>query len=146
MDFTGRTTAAVFTAGRGNMLSARKSIRRENPLKWLVEPLTEMRGYFDRPMFGCLACYIHGRLALVLAAKEEPWNGLLVPTEKELHGSIMKDFNGIVQHPVLKKWLYLSQSFEDFETTGAEIVEAVRLNDVRFGVEPKVKNSKKNSR
>jgi hypothetical protein len=37
---------------------------------------------------------------------------------------------------VLKKWLYLPEAFEDFETIAADIVEAIRLNDRRFGVEP----------
>lgn len=125
------------------MSSRKKTISRDNPLQWLFEPLIDLHGYFEKPMFGCLACYFNGRLALVLAAKEEPWNGLLIPTEKEFHNSIMSDFKDIVQHPVLKKWLYLSQQDENFETVGVEIVEAVRLNDIRFGVEPKVKSSKK---
>jgi len=88
-------------------------------------------------MFGCQACYLHGRLALVLAEGDEPWDGVLIPTEKDFHDSVKKDFKDVVQHPVLKKWLYLSQSSEDFETVASDIVEAVRMNDQRFGVEPK---------
>jgi hypothetical protein len=119
------------------MPSSRKRIRKHHPLRWLVEPLMEEASYLEKPMFGCEACYLYGRLALVLADGDEPWNGLLIPTERDFHGSVIKDFKGVVQHPVLKKWLYVSQSSEDFETIASEIVEAVRMNDPRLGVEPK---------
>jgi hypothetical protein len=103
----------------------------------------EEASYLEKPMFGCEACYLHGRLALVLAEGDEPWNGVLIPTEKDFHGSIMEEFNDVVPHPVLKKWLYLSQSAEDFERMASDIVEAVRMNDPRFGVEPKGRVMKK---
>jgi len=104
----------------------------------------EEPSYLEKPMFGCLAVYLHGRLMLVLASGEEPWNGLLIPTEHQFHNSIKKDFNGVVQHPVLKKWLYLSEASEDFETVASDIVDAVRMNDLRFGVEPQERISKRN--
>ena len=100
-------------------------------------------GYLERPMFGCLAVYLHGRLMLVLASGEEPWNGLLLPTEHRSHASIRGDHKGVVQHPVLKKWLYLSEASEDFEATASEVVEAVRAGDPRFGVEPRERKAKK---
>ncbi|TAN39765.1 MAG: hypothetical protein EPN25_10260 [Nitrospirae bacterium] len=128
------------------MTSSREKPRRPHPLRWLIEPLTEEADFFERPMFGCHACYLHGRLALVLAAQEEPWNGLLIPTEKQFHDSIMLEFIGVGQHPVLKKWLYLSQASDDFEASGAAIVEAVMRNDLRIGVEPREKSSKKSMR
>jgi hypothetical protein len=94
-------------------------------------------------MFGCQAVYLHGRLVLALNSGEEPWNGLLIPTEKQFHDSIIKDFKDVVQHSVLKKWLYLPEASEDFETVAQEIVEAIRINDPRFGVEPKERVSRK---
>jgi hypothetical protein len=125
------------------MPSSRKRIKKHHPLSWVVEPLIEEPSYLEKPMFGCQAYYLHGRLALVLASKEEPWNGLLIPTDKQFHNSIMNDFNGVVQHPVLKKWLYLSEATKDFETVASDIVEAVRMNDQRVGVEPKERVSRK---
>ena len=116
---------------------SRRRMRRRHPLQWLVEPLMEETSYLEKPMFGCEACYLHGRLALVLAEGDEPWNGLLIPTERDCHASVTQDFKGVVQHPVLKKWLYISQSSEDFESIASDIVEAVRMNDPRLGVEPK---------
>lgn len=124
-------------------MRAQKKMKRQHPLRWLIEPLMEEPGLLEKPMFGCHACYLHGRLSLVLASGDEPWNGLLVPTEREFHDSIMAEFRDVVQHPVLKKWLYLSHSTEDFETTATAIVEAVRLNDPRFGVEPGERASRK---
>jgi hypothetical protein len=82
-------------------------------------------------------------MVLVLCSGEEPWNGLLIPTEHHLHDAILKDFKGVAQHPVLKKWLYLPEASEDFETVASDIVEAVRMNDQRFGVEPKEKRRRK---
>lgn len=108
-----------------------------HPLSWIVEPLTDEASYIEKPMFGCRACYLNGRLKLVLAAKGNPWNGLLIPTEKAFHESIRKDFQGVVQHPILKKWLYLPETYEDFERVAQDIVKHALMDDPRFGVEPK---------
>ena len=126
------------------MPSSRKRIKKQHPLLWVVEPLMEEPSYLEKPMFGCLAIYLHGRLMLVLASGEEPWDGLLIPTEHEFHDAILKEYGDIVQHSVLKKWLYLSEATEDFETVASDIVEAVRMNDLRFGVEPQERISKRN--
>jgi hypothetical protein len=88
-------------------------------------------------MFGCQACYLHGRLVLLLTSGAEPWNGLLIPTDYQFHDAIRKDFKTVKQHPVLKKWLYLPEASEDFESEAADVVEAIRMNDQRFGVETK---------
>ncbi|HMK60429.1 MAG TPA: hypothetical protein VK452_04690 [Dissulfurispiraceae bacterium] len=120
-----------------------KRHRKEQPLKWVIEPLMDEPSYVERSMFGCLACYIHGRLALLLSSGEEPWNGLLIPTDHKFHQSILRDYRNVIQHPVLKKWLYLPEATEDFESDAQEIVEALRLNDERFGVEPGAKTQKK---
>jgi hypothetical protein len=42
----------------------------------------------------------------------------------------------------MKKWLYLPEASEDFETAASDIVETIRMNDQRFGVEPKEKTAK----
>jgi hypothetical protein len=91
------------------------------------------------PCSGVKACYLHGRLVLALTSGTEPWNGLLLPTDHQFHDSIRKDFKTVVQHPVLKKWLYLPEASEDFERIASDIVEAIRMNDQRFGVEPQEK-------
>lgn len=126
-----------------NVSMGAASKKSRHPLLWLVEDLMDEPSYFDKAMFGCRAVYLHGRLALVLASGEEPWNGLLLPTEHRFHDAIKEEFRDVAQHPILKKWLYLPQDTEDFESTAAEIVMAVRMNDPRFGVEPKERRSRK---
>jgi hypothetical protein len=119
-----------------------KAKKKEYPLRWVVESIEEERSYFEKPMFGCLAVYLHGRLSLLLTSGDEPWNGLLIPTDHQYHAGIMQDFRDLEQHPVLKKWLYLSERLEDFETVAFDIVEAIKTNDLRFGVEPKERTKK----
>lgn len=115
----------------------------QNPFLWVVESIMEEPSYIDKAMFGCRGIYLHGRLMLVLSSGEEPWNGLLIATDHEFHDSIRDDFDYVVQHPVLKKWLYLAEASEDFESVSMEIVEAIRIGDRRFGVEPKERKRKK---
>ena len=81
-------------------------------------------------------------MVLVLCSGEEPWNGLLIPTDHQFHQDIIQDFSGVVQHPVLKKWLYLPENQEDFESTAMDLVEAIRLGDMRIGIEPKERKSR----
>jgi hypothetical protein len=117
-------------------MSPAKRQKKEQPLRWVIEPLMDEPSCFEKSMFGCLACYVHGRLALLLTSGEEPWNGLLIPTDHQFHDSIRRDYKDVVQHSILKKWLYLPESTEDFESDAQEMVEAIRINDPRFGVEP----------
>ncbi|MBA4372742.1 MAG: hypothetical protein C0402_07735 [Thermodesulfovibrio sp.] len=124
-------------------LPAAQKKPKHQTLRWILEPLLDQPDYLERPMFGCLAAYLHGRLVLVLASGEEPWNGILIPTEREFHPAIQGEFSAAAEHPVLKKWLYLSESLEDFESVAADIVEAVLRNDPRFGVEPGARSSRK---
>ncbi len=118
------------------MTTARKKTK-PNPLMWVVESIQDEPSYMDAAWFGCRAVYLHGLMVLVLCVGEEPWNGLLIPTYHQFHQDIMRDFKDLVQHPVLKKWLYLPEDTEDFETVADDIVEAIRMSDPRFGVEPK---------
>jgi hypothetical protein len=125
------------------MAPTAKKKKPQNPLLWVVESIMEEPSYIDKAMFGCRGIYLHGRLMLVLCSGEEPWNGLLIATDHEFHDSIRNDFDYVVQHPVLKKWLYLAEASEDFESVSRDIVEAIRIGDQRFGVEPKERKSRK---
>ncbi len=117
------------------MTGTRKKTK-PHPLLWTVESLQDEPSYLDRAWFGCRAVYLRGLMVLVLCSGEEPWNGLLIPTVHQFHQDIMKDFSGMVQHPVLKKWLYLPENSEDFETAAMDLVEAIRMGDQRIGIEP----------
>lgn len=123
----------------------RRRKRKPNPLEWIFEPLAEEPAFFRRPMFGCEAAYLGERIVLVLAAKEEPWNGILVPTERAHHASIARDIGALAPHGVLGKWLYVSQSEDAFEATAAAVVERIRRRDPRFGVVPRPKIASRDS-
>jgi len=128
------------------MASSTKKKKKHNPFQWVVEPVMDEPSYLQKTMFGCQACYLHGRLVLLLTSGAEPWNGLLIPTDHQFHESIKQDFINVVQHPVLKKWLYLPEASEDFETVASDIVETIRINDQRFGVEPKERVRRKSKK
>lgn len=96
----------------------------------------EQPSWLQRAMFGCLGCYLHGRLMLVLAARREPWQGLLVPTSREHHATLLREEGGLSIHPILAKWLYLPESSDGFEEAARRLVDRVLANDPRIGVEP----------
>lgn len=102
-----------------------------------MEPLVDEPGYFEKPMFGAQACYLHGRLMLVLAARDEPWRGLLVPSEWEHHESLKEEFPPASEHPILGKWLYIPETDPEFEETATAIAELALRDDPRLGVSPK---------
>ncbi len=115
-----------------------------HPLAWVVEPLMNDPSYLEKSMFGCRGCYLHGRLILVLASRNQgPWKGLLIPTIKAHHVSLMQDFSELRVHPVLGKWLYLPESSEDFEELATRLVDLIAKVDFRIGIIPQPKRRKK---
>ena len=114
-----------------------------HPLRWIVEPLEEEPSYLEKAMFGARGCYLHGRLVLVLAAREEPWKGLLVPTEKKHHPSLQEELPGLRVHEILGKWLYLPEEAEDFEEIATRLVDLITEEDPRVGVLPKPRKKAK---
>jgi hypothetical protein len=94
-------------------------------------------------MFGCEACYLNGKLVLVLADTEEPWNGVLVPVEREHHAVVLAQFPSLVNHPILPKWLYLSAERDDFEFVAQRIIRVIASGDPFYGTMPKEKRPKK---
>jgi hypothetical protein len=112
-------------------------IKRPHPLQWILEPLEAEPSFFQKHMFGCQAAYLFGRLVLVLAAGEEPWNGLLVCTSHEFHSQLGSEHPSLLPHSVLPKWLYVSQTSDGFEETAQRLAHQALKNDPRIGVEPK---------
>jgi hypothetical protein len=111
-------------------------IKRQHPLQWILEPLETEPSFFQKQMFGCQAAYLFGKLVLVLAANEEPWNGLLICTSREFHSDLISEYPGLQPHSVLPKWLYLTQMSDGFEETAQKLVLQSMKNDPRIGVEP----------
>lgn len=101
----------------------------------LVDGLAEKASFVARPMFGCVGCYLDGRLVVVLADRADPWQGLLLPTERGLHAELLREFGALRVHPVLGKWLYLPYGSDEFPVTADVIVDRIANGDPRFGVE-----------
>jgi hypothetical protein len=109
---------------------------------WLFDPLEQDGSFYCKHMFGGLATYYRGRLVAVLMQEgKKNWRGLLIPTERAHHASLQTDLPSLKPHPVLGKWLYLSQE-EAFEQEAEEVVKLIRRNDIRIGVLPKPKKKK----
>lgn len=111
-------------------------VRREHPYRWLWEPLEEDPGFALSPMFGGKSAYIDGRLTLFFIAKQAPWRGVLVCTDKARQALLTEEFPGLSPHPVLKKWLYLPEGREGFEREVARLVGLAAKRDARIGVLP----------
>lgn len=117
-----------------------------NRYRWIAERLAHRNDLLVRKMFGCLACYLGGKLVLVLGDKKEPWNGILLPTDHHHQSTLKNELGSLRKHPVLGKWLYLSEKSVDFEETSVKITQLILKSDLRIGVEPKQRRVRKPKR
>jgi hypothetical protein len=122
----------------------RARIRTIHPYAWLWEPLEAEASFVVRAMFGTRAVYLDSRLMLCFSAQQEPWRGVLVCTERAHHVALLAEFPSLVPHPILPKWLYLSETADDFESVAVRLVTLAKRRDARIGIIPKRK--KKTSR
>ena len=116
--------------------------KRIHPYAWLWEPLEAEPSFVLRSMFGTKAAYLEGKLVLCFSAGKEPWRGVLVATDRERQAPLVAELPGLRPHPVLPKWLYLSDSSDAFERTAERLVELARRRDVRIGVFPQDRKRK----
>ena len=110
-----------------------------NTLSWILEAFEDDPNYLRKKMFGCDAAYLDGLMCLVVADRDEPWNGLLVCTSHDRHAALIADFPTLEPHPTLGKWLYISQAHSDFEGTVSRISKLIVARDERIGVASKPK-------
>lgn len=111
-----------------------------NSLVWILDAFERDPTFVRKRMFTADAAYIDGRLCLTVGDRDEPWNGLLVCTSQDHHASLIDDMPGLRPHPVLGKWLYVSQADSAFESIVQRVTALVLARDPRIGVEPKPKN------
>jgi len=116
-----------------------------NSLAWILEALERDPTFVHKRMFAADAAYIDGRLCVTAGDGDEPWNGLLVCTSREHHAALIDDMSGLKPHPVLGKWLYVSQRDPAFESIVAQVTARVLARDPRIGVEPKPRKSRRAS-
>jgi hypothetical protein len=108
-----------------------------NSLLWIFEAFERDSTYLRKRMFGSDAAYLEGKLCLVAADRDKPWNGLLVCTSQERHTALTDEIPALRPHPVLGKWLYVPQDDPAFETVVEKMTALVLARDWRVGVEPK---------
>jgi hypothetical protein len=121
-------------------------VRRVHPYAWLWEPLDADPTFVLGAMFGTKAAYLGGKLMLCFSAREEPWRGILVCTERAHHPSLRADLPSLAPHPILPKWLYLPETADDFERAGSRLVLLARQRDPRMGVAPRATARRKAGR
>jgi hypothetical protein len=111
--------------------------------QWLWEPLQDDPTFLIRSMFGARAAYLDGKLMLCFCAGDEPWQGVLVCTERAHHPALQDDFPELIPHPILPKWLYLRETAEAFERTAERLVALARQRDPRLGVMPQPRKKRR---
>ena len=109
--------------------------------EWILEAFAGRPTFCTKRMFGGLAAYLHDRQMLVLVEPTKTgrwkWHGVLVCTGFEHHASIQDDFPALKPHRVLRKWLFIDSSHQDFESTIEAVAKRMSRNDQRFGILPR---------
>lgn len=122
-----------------------------------LDPLLLNSSFAVKKMFGGLAVYFDSLMVLVLtespgdrtwAGKKfsfDIWNGVLLCTDDSFHSSLLKEFDALTEHPVIKKWLYLPAKSQNFEKQFEEIVRCIAKKDNRIGVVPSIRKRHRKS-
>src|SRR4051812_30174505 len=105
------------------------SIRVVHPHAWLWEPLQSDPTFMLRSMFGTKALYLDGKLMLCCCARQEPWRGVLVATDRTQHEALRAEFPMLAPHPILPKWLYLPETADAFERVAQRLIALARRRD-----------------
>ena len=109
--------------------------------EWIFEAFAEHPTFFTKRMFGGLAAYLFERQMLLLIEPTKSgrwkWHGVLVCTGHEHHASIQAEFPALAPHQILRKWLFIDSTHEDFESTIIAVAKQVANNDARFGILPR---------
>jgi hypothetical protein len=105
---------------------------------WILEEFIEHPTFFTKRMFGGLAAYLFERLMLLLVEPTKSgrwnWHGALVCTDYQHHASIQAEFPALLPHEVLRKWLFIDSTHQDFESTMDAVAKHIASNDPRFGI------------
>lgn len=133
---------------KSNRVSAARprATRPPHPLEWLADPLRDDPGFELKSWFGGRTVMLDGLHRLFLTAQGEPWQGVLVCTDHAHQASLRSDLPALNPHPILKKWLYLPETAETFETDARRLVSLAASRDPRIGVAPSPKKKRKITR
>ncbi len=115
--------------------------RKPVPHEFVLEALAALEPE-TRPMFGCLAIYVGGKIVLILRDKREKTadNGVWLATTQEHHQSLRHEFPNMRSIRVLGKkvtgWQVLPADAPDFESAALHACELVARGDPRIGKVP----------
>ena len=108
--------------------------------EWMLEAFDDHPTFFTRRMFGGLAVYLFERQMLLLVEPTKSgrwhWHGVLVCTDHENQPSIRAEFPALAPHEILRKWLFLDSTHDEFDSTMKAVAEHMARNDPRFGIVP----------
>ena len=115
--------------------------------EWVLEGFDEHPSFRTKRMFGGLAVYLFERQMCLLVEPTQSgrwtWHGVLLCTDYVNQPSLMEEFPAFKPHDVLKKWLYIDSSHDDFESTMISVAECMMRNDSRVGIFPQIKKKAK---
>lgn len=101
-----------------------------------------------RPMFGCHAVYVKGKIVLMLRSKEtyQYDNGVWLATTHEHHSSLKKDFPAMRTIRLLggaeSEWQNLPADSDDFEEEVMKACNFILKGDPRIGKNTKATEKK----
>ena len=96
-----------------------------------------------RPMFGCLALYVHDKIVLILRDKRDGSadDGVWLATTAEHHASLRQEFPSMRSIALLGRevthWQLLATDTPDFEEAALRACELIAARDPRIGKVPK---------
>src|SRR2546423_6288167 len=125
--------------------------RKPIPHAFVLDALSPPSPY-TRPMFGCLAIYVKGKIVLILRDKPTNTadNGVWLASTQEHHQSLLREFPNMRSIQVLGKqvtgWQLLPVDAPDFESAALRACELVQAGDPRIGKIPGARTSKPRSK
>jgi hypothetical protein len=116
------------------------------PHEFVLDSLAPVSRW-TRPMFGCTAIYVGGKIVLILRQKPsfERDNGVWLATTQEHHSSLRQEFPNMRSIELLgeavSNWQILPVEAPDFEESAMRACELVVAGDPRIGKIPKKRRS-----
>ena len=101
-----------------------------------------------KPMFGCTAIYINGKIVLILRSRDSHTeaNGVWLATTAEHHASLRKEFPSMRSIGVFGEgptgWQNIPESAKDFESSVEHACQLILRADPRIGKIPKPRTKK----
>ena len=145
-----RVPSNVLKVSTGTTSMKRQQLKKRIPFQFVLDELASEQPVV-RPMFGCYAIYINGKI--IFALRDKPSfpndNGVWIATTKEHHESLRKIFPSMRSIGVLGKvtgWQILPSSSDDFEEAALTACRLAIRHDPRIGKIPQARKRGRTNR